>query len=361
MPRERVFIIAEAGVNHNGSADLALRMIEIATRAGADAVKFQTFHADQLTVANAPKAEYQACATGSNESQREMLRRLELDELTHARLAQACAAQGIEFMSTPFDEDSVELLLRIGVKRLKVPSGEITNGPLLLKIACARLPLIVSTGMSTIDEIREALGVMAFGMTHRETPRGREDFRRAFASDAGQAALNKNVSLLQCASAYPAPAEAINLRVMETLSATFGLPTGLSDHSAGIAIPIAAAARGARIIEKHFTLDRTLSGPDHAASLEPDEMTAMIRAIREVELALGDGVKHLAPSELPNINVARRGLVAACAIRKGEIVTAKMLASRRPLGPLSPMSLWDVVGRPANHDYVAEDAIKDDK
>lgn len=353
-----IFIIAEAGVNHNGSLDLALQLIEAAARAGANAVKFQTFRAERLADRNAPKAAYQITHTGAAESQFEMLRRLELDDAAHHRLAAACRDQGIEFMSTAFDEESLDLLLALGIRRIKVPSGEITNGPLLLKMGRAGLPTILSTGMARLDEIGDALAVLAWGMTRDDRPGGLDALRAHARSEAAQQQLNQLVTILQCTTAYPAPAEAINLRAMDTLRQSFGLPVGLSDHSTGMAVPLAAAGRNATIIEKHFTLDRTLPGPDHAASLEPAELIAMVRGIREVELALGDGIKQPSPHEEPNIPIARRGLVAATDIPRGTILTEAMLSSRRPAEGASPMLLWDMLGQPAGADLKSGMPIK---
>ncbi|MBF0563285.1 MAG: N-acetylneuraminate synthase family protein, partial [Alphaproteobacteria bacterium] len=293
-----------------------------------------------------PKAEYQAQRTGSGETQYDMLRRLELDEAAHLRLVAECRNYAIEFLSTAFDEDSVDLLVRLGVGRMKVPSGEITNGPLLLRMARTGLPVIMSTGMSTLDEIADALAVFAWVADHPEPPPSLAVLRAAFA-DGGREALRGRVYLLHCTTAYPAPPESINLKAMDTLAKGFGLPVGFSDHSVGITLPLAAVARGAVVIEKHFTLDRTLPGPDHAASVEPEELAAMVAGIRMIERALGDGQKGPTVAEAANVAVARRGLVASRPIAAGQQVLPQDIAVLRPALGACPMEYWDYVGQPA--------------
>ena len=356
----RIFVIAEAGVNHNGSTELACRLVDVAADAGADAVKFQTFKADELASPSAQKADYQKASTGDAGSQLEMLRKLELDDHAHQAIAAACRRRGIEFMSTAFDVTSLRFLTgRMGLRRIKIPSGEITNGQLLLEAARTRLPLLLSTGMSTIGEIEDALGVIAFGLL---TPEGRPShaaFKQAFSSDAGRQALIGTVAVLHCTTEYPAAFEEINLRAMKTLHERFELPVGLSDHSPGIAIATAAAALGATVIEKHYTLDRTLPGPDHRASLEPAELAAMIEAIRAVTAALGDGIKKPMPSESKNIVVARRSLVALRPIAKGERFTVENIGPRRPGSGISPMCLWDWLDKPAARDFGAGELLSE--
>ena len=353
------YIIAEAGVNHNGSLDLARQLIDVAADAGADAVKFQTFKAQNLVSKSAAKADYQVNTTGSVESQFDMIQKLELDESAHRELISHCHARNIEFLSTPFDHASVDLLAAtLDLPLLKIPSGEITNGPLLLKVARTGKPLILSTGMSTLEEVQEALGVLAFGLLGSEQPPSLEGFRRAFASEEGRAVLRQKVSLLHCTTEYPAPLAEVNLRAMDTLAEAFGLPVGYSDHTTGITIPVAAVARGAVIIEKHFTMDRSLPGPDHQASLEPDELRAMVRSIREVETALGDGVKRPTASELKNLPVARKSLVASAEIIAGEAFTAEKLAVKRPGNGVSPMQFWDFLGRNATCGYHPDEKVK---
>jgi N-acetylneuraminate synthase len=353
--RRSVFIIAEAGVNHNGSVEMAKQLIEVAAEAGADAVKFQTFKAENIVSRYAPKADYQKATTGEAESQLEMLRRLELDRASHEVLFAFCREKNLEFLSTPFDGESVDLLVKLGVARLKVSSGEITNAPLLLKMARTGLPIIMSTGMASLGEVEMALGVLAFGyLNDRERP-SLPEFDRAWRE--GRDLLQEKVILLHCTTEYPAPFEEVNLRIMATLARAFNLPVGYSDHTQGIAVPIAAAARGAAVIEKHFTLDKNLPGPDHRASLEPSELAAMVQGIRHVEVALGSSCKLPAPSELKNREVARKSLVAARSIRKGEYFSEENLTSKRPGTGISPLYYWDWLGRIAERDYKPDEII----
>lgn len=353
-----VTVIAEAGVNHNGSLDRALALVETAATAGADVVKFQTFRAASLASKTAPKAAYQKRATDQAESQLEMLQRLELGESEHDQLIDACKARGIEFLSTPFDFGSLDLLAgRLNLPRLKIGSGEITNYPLLLAAAQTGKALILSTGMSTLAEVEGALGVLAFGYLSRESP-SLEAFAAAYGEPEGRVALAENVTLLHCTTEYPAPDGEVNLRAMDSLRETFGLPVGLSDHSQGIAIPIAAVGRGAVMIEKHFTLDRKLPGPDHKASLEPSELGEMIAAIRRVEAALGDGVKAPTPRERKNIPIARKSLVAARRIKAGESFTPENLTVKRSGNGISPLRYWDLLGQHATRNYAADEAIE---
>jgi len=354
----RVFIIAEAGVNHNGSIDLAKKLIDVAKDAGADAVKFQTFRAEKVISKRAPKADYQKKTTPENESQLEMVKKLELSEDAHKILFDYCVERGIEFISTPFDFESIDFLANIlNVRRLKIPSGEITNGPYLLKVAQTGKPVILSTGMSTLGEIETALGVLAFGYLNINESPSLKNFSKAYCSEAGQRVLTEKVVLLHCTTEYPAPFNEVNLRALETLKHAFGLPVGLSDHTQGIAIPIAAVAIGAVVIEKHFTLDRNLPGPDHKASLEPDELKQMILVIRQVEVALGDGKKIPTPSEQKNMIVARRSIVASRPIKKGEVFSEKNMAIKRPGVGLSPMLYWELLGKKAENDFEADDFI----
>jgi len=356
----RALIVAEAGVNHNGSLDLGRNLIDVAASAGADAVKFQTFRAKELASVSAPKAQYQSARTPASESQQEMLRRLELSESDHETLIAHARHRGIRLLSTPFDLPSLRLLTaRFGFELIKVPSGEITNGPFLLELARTGSQLIVSTGMSSLGEVEQALGVLAFGYLDRSSaraPSGRA-FEAAFASQAGQEQLREKVALLHCTTEYPAPFADTNLRALDTLAGAFGLPVGLSDHTPGTHVAVAAVARGARIIEKHFTLDRTLPGPDHAASLEPSELATMVQQIREVEAALGDGVKRATQSEIKNVPIARKSLVAAVAIRRGDVFTLQNLACKRPGDGISPMLMWQLLGRTASRDFEPDDTI----
>ncbi|MBA3935956.1 MAG: N-acetylneuraminate synthase [Planctomycetes bacterium] len=356
MPQ--AYIIAEAGVNHNGSVELALRLVDLAAAAGADAVKFQTFKADRLVTPAAPKARYQKLLTDASETQHAMLRKLELDEDTHRILIGRCAECGIQFMSTPFDTGSLDLLAtRLGLSRIKLPSGEITNAPLLIAAARTGKPLILSTGMSTLGEVEAALAVLAYGLIQADEPPGTEAFQRAYLGGAGRAALQRAVTLLHCTTEYPTPFDQVNLLAMDTLRAAFGLPVGLSDHTPGIAVPIAAVARGAVVIEKHFTTDRGLPGPDHKASLEPAELTAMVQAIRQVEAALGSAVKAPALCEIGNRAIARQSLVAARDIVAGEMFTLENLTTRRPGGGVAPMRMWEWLDRPAARAFAANELI----
>lgn len=356
MP-EATFIIAEAGVNHNGDIALALRLVDGAAAAGADAVKFQTFTAAALSTARAAKAPYQAHRTGEEGSQLDMLRRLELSPADHHVLLARCKERGILFMSTAFDAGSLAMLATLDMPALKIPSGDITAGPLLLQAARLRRPLILSTGMSTLGDIEAALGVLAHGLSVDREPSGSVDFSRAYDSVAGQAALQKYVTLLHCTTQYPTPPAAVNLRAMDTLRTAFGLRVGYSDHTLGIDVSIAAVARGATVIEKHLTLDRSMPGPDHAASLEPEEFARLTQSIRTVELALGSPVKCPAPDELANRAVARRSLVVTRPVASGEVFTPEMLAAKRPGNGRSPLDYWSVIGQRASRAYLADEAV----
>lgn len=320
---EPAFVIAEAGVNHNGSLDRAIELVDVAARSGADAVKFQTFNAEELVTENAPKAAYQLAAANPEESQLEMLRSLELSYADHVTIFQHAKVRGITCLSTPFDGRSAELLNELGVPAFKIGSGELTNLPLIRQVSAYGRPILVSTGMSDLEEVRAAVDAVT-----------------------GVGAAEKLV-LLHCVSNYPAAPGDANLRAMETLENTFRVPVGFSDHTLGYAISIAAVALGARVIEKHFTLDRTLPGPDHLASLEPAELGAMIAAIRDVESALGNGEKKPAPSEREMRTVARRSLVATVRIDKGTRLTEEMLTAKRPAGGIPPSELQHVLGRTA--------------
>lgn len=354
----RTFVIAEAGVNHNGSLELALQLVDVAAAAGADVVKFQTFKAGALATAKAAKAQYQVINTQQAGSQLGMLQRLELSPEHHHTLIERCRVRGIGFMSTAFDAESLAFLATLDMPAVKIPSGDLTCAPLVLQAARLRRRLIVSTGMSTLAEIEQALGVIAFGLGSDAQPTGGGDFEAAYRSVEGRRALEQHVTLLHCVTQYPAPPEAINLRAMDTMATAFGLPVGYSDHTAGIEVSIAAVARGAVVIEKHFTLDRKLPGPDHAASLEPTELAQLLTSIRNVEHALGSSIKGPSSQELPNRPVARRSIVAARAIRSGEIFSLDMLAWKRPGQGLSPTEAWALLGKPAKRDYDVDDMIE---
>lgn len=353
-----IFIIAEAGVNHNGSLDAALQLVDVAVAAGADAVKFQTFKAEKLVTQAVSKAAYQKQTTGAAETQLEMLRKLELKYEFHFQLRDYCRQQGIEFLSTAFDFDSLAFLVNeIGIGKLKIPSGEVTNGPFLLAHAQAGRDIVLSTGMATLGEVETALGVLAFGYLGWAEP-GLARFQQAYGSEQGQSQLQQKVTLLHCTSEYPTPPQHVHLRAMDTLAQAFGLPVGYSDHTEGLAVPIAAAARGAVLIEKHFTLDRNLQGPDHQVSLEPEELKQMVSAIRVVEHALGSSSKMPQPIELQNRNVARKSLVAAAEIKIGDNYCAENLACKRPGTGLSPMEYWRLLGQASRGAYQADDLIE---
>ncbi len=355
---DRTLFIAEAGVNHNGSLDLALKLVDVAADAGADIVKFQTFRADKLATTAAAKASYQIANTQEAGSQHAMLRALELSNDDHLALVEHAKARGIRFMSTAFDMESLDFLATLGMPSLKVPSGDITFGPMLLRAARLGMPMIVSTGMSSLADVEAALGVIAFGLTRDGEPGGSADIAQAYGSVEGRQALREHVTLLHCVTQYPAPAEAINLRAMATMSAAFGLKVGYSDHTSGSAVSLAAVALGATVIEKHFTLDRALPGPDHAASLEPAELKSLVTDIRTIELALGNGVKFPAAAEVGNRPIARRSIVAAGPIVQGQPLRAEQLDFKRPGHGVSPMAFWDVLGTPARADFGVDDLIE---
>ncbi len=358
--RDKTIIIAEAGVNHNGSLENALELVNVAAQSGADIVKFQSFKSKKLVTNTAEKAEYQIKNTGETESQQSMLEKLELSASDHLRLFDECKALNIEFLSTAFEQESLDLLVNdLGLHRLKIPSGEITNAPLLLRFAQSGCEIILSTGMSSLSDIEVALGVLAFGMTQEKTTSpSLRAFQQAYNSDEGQAALRTKVALLHCTTEYPAPIDEINLRVIDTLNAAFRLPVGYSDHSEGISIPIAAVAKGAKIIEKHFTLDRNMEGPDHAASLEPNEFREMVSQIRLTERAFGSSVKLVTGSEEKNMAIARKSLVAAKAVKKGEIFSEDNLTVKRPGNGISPLKYWSYIGLPANRDYEEDEVLE---
>ena len=330
----KVLIIAEAGVNHNGSLELACKMADKAKEAGADIVKFQTGVPEKVISRFAPKAEYQKKTTGENENQLEMVRKLMLKFEDFVSLESYCEKKDIKFLSTPFDLTSIDFLNRLQCDIWKIPSGEITNLPYLVRIARTNKPVILSTGMSTLTEIQEAIQTLrTYGCSSK-------------------------ISLLHCTTEYPAPFADVNLRAMQTMCDMFGLEVGYSDHTPGIEVPIAAVAMGATIIEKHFTLDRNMEGPDHKASLEPDELAAMVRAIRNVEKAMGSEIKEPSNSEKKNIAIARKSIVAAKFIRKGEILTEDNLTTKRPGSGISPMKWLEVIGTKVIRDFEEDELIE---
>ena len=331
----KTIIISEAGINHNGDINLAKKLIDVAVNAGADFVKFQTFNADRLATHAAKKAEYQAQTTDRNETQHEMLRRLELTPAMHHELIAHCKMRKIGFFSTGFDIESVDFLASLGQNLFKIPSGEITNLPYLRHIGRLGKPIILSTGMSNMLEIESAIKALE----QAGTPRSK-------------------ITVLHCTTEYPTPMRDVNLRAMKSIQTELGVAIGYSDHTLGIEVAVAAVAMGATVIEKHFTLDRTLPGPDHKASLEPAELKTMVSSIRNIELALGDGVKQLAPSEAKNILIARKSIVASKDIRIGERFSAENLATKRPGTGISPMRWDEVIGLTANRNYASDELIQ---
>jgi len=329
-----VFIIAEAGVNHNGNIELAKKLIDVAVKAGSDAVKFQTFKAEKLVSKKAQKAEYQKETTNHNESQFDMLKKLELDLDTHNKLISYCIDAKIMFLSTPFDHESIDMLNDLGLEIFKIPSGEITNLPYLKHIGKLNKKVILSTGMSDIGEIEDALDVLIMAGTKKE-----------------------NIIVLHANTMYPTPMEDVNLRAMVTIGNTFDISYGYSDHTLGIEVDIAAVAMGATCIEKHFTLDKTMEGPDHKASLEPDELISMVKSIRNIELALGASVKKPSTSEKPNMKIGRKSIVAIRDIKKGEQFTEENIAIKRPGTGINPMRWDEFLGKFADKNYEQEDLI----
>lgn len=335
MNNKKVIIIAEAGVNHNGSYELAIKMVDEAKRAGADYVKFQTAKPELVISTFAPKAEYQKETTGAAESQLEMCKAIHLPLTDYKPLKEYCDKVGIGFMSTPFDLVSIDVLESLDMDYYKIPSGEITNLPYLRKIASKHRPVILSTGMCEVKEVEAALQVLEQGGVKRS-----------------------DIIVLHCNTEYPTPMADVNLRAMDDLRRSLGVEVGYSDHTKGIEVPIAAVALGATVIEKHFTLDKTMEGPDHKASLEPDELKAMVDAIRNIEQALGDGHKHVSPSERKNMDIARKSIVAARDIRKGEVLTEENITTKRPGNGISPMRWDSVIGTTAIRDFGYDELIE---
>ena len=329
-----VLIIAEAGVNHNGDIELAKKLVDAAADSGADLVKFQTFNAERLATHDAPKADYQSRTTEEVQSQFTMLRQLELSEEMHETLVAYCQNRDIGFFSTGFDIESLNFLASLGTERFKIPSGEITNLPYLRHVGGFGKPLILSTGMASLGEIESAMAVLETVGTPRA-----------------------EITVLHCNTEYPTPMQDVNLRAMCSIRDAFGVAVGYSDHTMGIEVPIAAVTLGATVIEKHLTLDRNLAGPDHSASLEPDEFAGMVRAIRNIEQAMGDGVKRPSPSEVKNKSIARKSLVAAKSIRAGEQFTAENVTAKRPGSGISPMLWNEVIGRVAARDFAVDELI----
>ena len=331
----KTLVIAEAGVNHNGDLNLAFSLIEAAAEAGADVVKFQSFRAQELATKQADKAAYQKKTTGEELDQLSMLRRLELSPEQHLQLTDHCQACGIEFLSTAFDQASIDLLNSFNLKRCKIPSGEITNLPYLRKISSMNLPVILSTGMATLGDIESALEVL----------------------EQGGVSLDQ-ITVLHCTTEYPAPIDEVNLRAMHTISHSFGVAVGYSDHTDGIVVPIAAVSMGAAVIEKHLTLDCNMEGPDHASSLEPDQFAAMVQGIRAIERALGDGIKRPSAIERENLLIVRKSIVASKSIREGEPFTPENITAKRPGIGISPMYWDDLIRRNATRAYSPDELIE---
>lgn len=354
-------IIAEAGVNHNGKEELAIELVNEAYKSGADIVKFQTFKAKNIVTKKAIKADYQLENTEAYETQFSMLEKLELSYNSFIKIKLHCESLGIEFLSTAFDEESLKFLTNeLGLKRLKIPSGEINNAPLILAHAALGLDLIVSTGMCDLDDIKKVLGVIAYGYLYGGIPpENISDFNLAFESKNGQDKLKDKVTLLHCTTEYPAPIDEINLNAMHTLSEQFNLPYGYSDHSEGIMVSIAAASLGACIIEKHFTLDTSMEGPDHLASLAPEELSQMVKGIRQVTKALGSSIKSPSASEVKNIDIARKCLVALRDIKKGEKFTIENLGCKRAGKGVSPYYFWEYLDKTAVCSFEEGQAIYD--
>ena len=355
---DRVYIIAEAGVNHNGDRALAFALVDAAADAGADAVKFQTFDASKLASSSVAKAAYQKKSTDEAESQLSMLKKLELPREWHAELKSYAEAKGIDFLSTAFDTDSLDFLNTLGMPLFKVPSGELTNGPLLWKFASTGKKLVLSTGMATLAEVEQALAIVTHALAFTDEPKNMDEVWRYWGSREGRQRLIGHVALLHCTSQYPTPWGEVNLRAMDTLASAFGLEVGYSDHTEGSLISIAAVARGARIIEKHFTLDRSMPGPDHLASLEPHELKAMVSDIRALQQALGDGVKAPQESEWDTRRAARQQVVAARQIEQDEILTREHLTTARSGQGMAPTALWELVVSRASRSYSVGENIE---
>lgn len=354
----KTFIIAEAGVNHNGSLEMALKLVDAAVDAGADAIKFQTYKTESLVTKTAKQAEYQEKNVGKSTSQFDMLKKLELSYKNFVHIKQYCTESNIMFLSTPFDLDSVDFLIQdIGLRLMKIPSGEITNAPYIHKIAKQDVKVVLSTGMATIQEIHNALAFLAYGYS-KQADVSFDKSKAFYKTKEAKKLLQDKVSILHCTTEYPTPLKDVNLNAMDSMKAAFQLPVGLSDHSEGILVPVAAVAKGATIIEKHFTLDKTLPGPDHKASLDPLELKEMVKSIRLIEETLGENLKEPTNTELKNRDVARKSLVAAQPIEKGEIFTVGNLTVKRPGTGVEPYYYWDYLGQEARVAYNEDEVIQ---
>jgi len=354
----KTFIIAEAGVNHNGSLKIAKELVRAAKQAGADAVKFQTFKTENLVTKHAKQANYQIENLGEATSQFSMLKKLELTYEEFQELQLFAKEEQIQFLSTAFDFESIDFLVdQLSLPIIKIPSGEVTNTPFLHYVASKGKPMILSTGMATIEEIHEALAFIAYGLARPEEKVVLEDVVNFYRTTEAKELLLSYVTLLHCTTQYPAPIDSINLKAMNEMENIFQLPIGLSDHSEGIMIPVAAVALGAKVIEKHFTLDKTLEGPDHVSSLNPDELSEMVKKIREIEIALGDGIKTPTETELKNSIAARKSLVAKTAIKAGDVFTIENLTVKRPGGGQAPSRYWTYIGQKAVKSYEEDELI----
>lgn len=354
-----VYVIAEAGVNHNGSLDMAFRLADAACAAGADSVKYQAFTADLLVSRRAPKAAYQSAALGEEISQHDMLKALEFSPADFLRIRKHCEGLGIDFLCSAFDAPSLDFLVsELGQTRVKFGSGDLTDAPLLVRAARCGIEVLVSSGMSSLADVEAGLGALAFGYSAPAAARpGPAAFAEALASPQGRQALEEKVGLFHCTSNYPARLEDVNLRAMATLAVAFGVDVGYSDHTEGNTVAVAAVALGARMIEKHLTLDRALPGPDHAASLDPHAFADLVRAVRETGIILGHGRKVSCAAEVDTLRVARKSLVAAADVRAGEEFTELNLTVKRPGTGIAPSRYWELLGRPAGRDYHADDVI----
>ncbi|WP_289140214.1 N-acetylneuraminate synthase [uncultured Brevibacillus sp.] len=354
----QTYIIAEAGVNHNGSLDLAFALIDVAVQAGADAVKFQTFKTENLVTKKAKQAAYQVNNIGAETSQFDMLKKLELSYEKFVQLKAYCDEKKIEFLSTPFDRESVDFLVdELGIRTVKIPSGELTNAPFIHYIATKRKPIILSTGMATMEDIQEALSFIAFGLAYPTEKVEIEAVHNFYHTSEAKEWLREYVTVLQCTTEYPTPYTDINLQAMDKLQRELQINVGLSDHSEGIYIPIAAVARGAQVIEKHFTISRLLPGPDHRASLEGNELIEMVKAIRIIEQSLGTGEKEPTSNEQRNRIAARKSLVAVKAIAVGEIITEEHVTVKRPGNGMAPSQYWSIIGKKASKSYEEDELI----
>ena len=359
MTQKPIYIIAEAGVNHNGDKDLAHKLIEIAADAGVDAVKFQTFNASKLTSPNLAKADYQKKNSNKSESQQDMLKSLELPKDWHIELKEKAEEYKLDFLSTAFDTDSHKFLLELGIKKIKIPSGELTNGPLVWEFAKSNLDIIISTGMANMTEIEDALATIAHSYNFQELPKNMDEIRQSWQNHKIKDSLKNKVTILHCTSQYPTKYNQVNLKAMQSIKDKFNLNVGYSDHTSGISIALAAAANGARIIEKHFTIDRNMPGPDHKTSLEPNELKQMVKEVRNIETALGDGIKKPQEEEKKMMSSVRKQIVAAKKIKKGSLISIDDLTSARCGGGMSPNDMWSLVGKISENGYNVGDLINE--